>query len=323
MNQPNLIVTQAAGYTFGQVQPFLRSLKQTGFNGSVVFFVLESDRELRQRLERSGVTVVAYRNDYPYFVESQYHNYLTLANDGRAWPPASLRFFLYEAWLLAQGRLYERVLHTDVRDVIFQRDPFQVTWPSGMHAFLENRRLTIGNEPSNTIWIKACFGELALQQVASKPIACSGVILGQSAAWLAFLDVFNRTMIRCDNPTVGLDQGIFNGLLYLDSELLENEHMSSLEFTVWDDAQWLVSTESYFKPVRFIRWSTDAKVLNTSNQPVAIIHQYDRSAFMCLIWNRRILLSMLSQRPVYAIKNLILNIICWLQCSSQSSKIEG
>lgn len=323
MSQPNLIVTQAAGYTFDQVQPFLRSLKQTGFNGSVVFFVLESDRELRQRLERSGVTVVAYRNDYPYFVESQYHNYLTAPNDGRTWHPATLRFFLYEAWILAHRSQYQRILHADVRDVIFQRNPFEEPWPSGIHAFLENRRLTVGTEPSNATWIKFCFGELALQRVASKPIACSGVILGESDDWIAFLAIFNGTMINHGNSSVGIDQGIFNGLLYLDPATLGIEHLSSLEFTAWEDAQWLVSTESYFKPARTIRWSAGAKVLNNRNQPVAIVHQYDRNAFMCLIWNRRILLSMLSQRPVYAIKNLILNIICWLQCSSQSSKIEG
>jgi hypothetical protein len=304
MSQPNLIVTQAAGYTFGQVEPFLRSLKQTGFNGSVVFFILESDRELRQRLERSGITVVAYRNDYPYFVESQYLSLLTLPNDGRALYPGALRFFLYEAWIHAHRSQYQRILHSDVRDVIFQRDPFEEPWPAGIHAFLENRRLTIGTEPSNATWIKFCFGELALQRVAGKPIACAGVILGESAAWIAFLAIFNSTMMNHGNSSVGIDQGIFNGLLYLDPATLGNDHMSGLEFTAWEDAQWLVSTESYFKPTRSIRWSAGARVLNTSNQPVAIVHQYDRNAFMCLIWNRRILLRMLRNRPAYAIKNL-------------------
>jgi hypothetical protein len=93
--------------------------------------------------------------------------------------------------------------------------------------------------------------------------------------------------------------------------------------TTWEDAQWLVSTESYFKHPRSIRWSADAKVMNTSNQPVAIIYQYDRNAFMCLLWNKRVLLGMLVNRPIYTIKNLIVNVLCWLRCSSQSSMIKG
>jgi hypothetical protein len=213
----NLVISQAAGYTFDQVEPFLRSLKQTGFDGSVVFFILESDKILRQRLERSGIVVVVYRNDYPFFVDRTYHNLLALPSDRRSWPPVSLRFLLYEVWLIAHGIDYDWILHSDVRDVIFQRDPFEDSCKkNGMHIFLESQHVTFGTERSNAVWVEACFGKSALLCISSRRIACAGVMLGSSLAWLMFLRAFNSILIDCGYSIPGADQGVLNGLLYLE-----------------------------------------------------------------------------------------------------------
>lgn len=157
----------------------------------MVFFVLESDRILQHHLQRHGAQVVVYRNAYPYFVNKLYQDSLVITNDGRNWHPATLRFFLYEAWLIAHDGQYRRILHSDVRDVVFQRDPFSEPWSAGIHAFLENPRLTIGNEPYNAAWIEACFGRSVLEKCADKPIACCGVILAEREDWRAFSRVYN------------------------------------------------------------------------------------------------------------------------------------
>ncbi|MEB3302417.1 MAG: hypothetical protein VKN56_10670, partial [Cyanobacteriota bacterium] len=47
-------------------RPFLHSLLASGYSGDIVLFVLDSDLELRCRLEADGVRVVSYNPIYPH-----------------------------------------------------------------------------------------------------------------------------------------------------------------------------------------------------------------------------------------------------------------
>ena len=312
MTKHDLVIGQAAGYSYRQVEPFLRTLRRSGFAGDIAWFVLESDHQLRQQLEHHGVIVVPYENQYPYFVDHSHYVDLPIEDDGRNWHPATLRFFLYEAWLNRHGSHYKRVLHADTRDVIFQCNPFSEPWPTGVHIFQEHPRLCIGNEPSNRAWIQACFGNDVLQQIASKPIACSGVILGSNPQWQRFLKDYNSIMNSSSFTGNSVDQATLNRLVNL------KDAKEALNLKVWDDDEWITSTESYFKPTKSLHWNPSARLVTGGRDVIPIVHQYDRNALLSLIWNRPIFLGSMRKKPWQTTRNLAVNLVWWIVSSARN-----
>jgi hypothetical protein len=80
------------------------------------------------------------------------------------------------------------VLLTDVRDVIFQADPFAFPWPAGLNAVLEDRRMTIGDCPYMARWVRGHLGDAAFDLLRLKPISCSGTLAGDAPDVLAHLE---------------------------------------------------------------------------------------------------------------------------------------
>lgn len=309
MSKQDLVIGQAAGYNYRQVEPFLRTLKRSGFAGDVAWFVLDSDHQLRQQLEHHGVIVVPYENQYPYFVDHSHFDDLPIEDDGRQWQPVALRYFLYEAWLNRHGSKYKRVLHADTRDVIFQSNPFSEPWPSGVHIFQEHPRLCIGNEPSNRAWIQACFGEDMLQEIAPNTIACAGVILGTNPDWQRFLKQYNSIMNGSGLAGFGVDQASLNIIIHRRS------FATALGLKVWEDDEWITSTESYFKPTKSLHWNRSAQIVTSARHVIPIVHQYDRNALLSLIWNRPIFLGSMRKKPWQTTRNLAVNIVWWIVSS--------
>ena len=157
MPESQLVLGLAAGYHYGDVRPFLVSLERADYRGKLVLFVSKTTRDL-DRIGEHNVTIIpleraAGLEDIPY---------------------NALRYFLYLNYLKISGRRFERVLLSDVRDVIFQLNPFDYTWPDGINCTLEDRRVTIGKCPYNSHWIREHLGQKALAEIENKPISCSG-----------------------------------------------------------------------------------------------------------------------------------------------------
>jgi hypothetical protein len=74
----------------------------------------------------------------------------------RRYHPSSIRWVLMSRYLDSKGDLYDSVVTADVRDTIFQSDPFSMVEGDGLHVFLESN--TIGSCGWNKGWVQDCFG---------------------------------------------------------------------------------------------------------------------------------------------------------------------
>ena len=105
------------------------------------------------------------------------------------------------------------------RDVIFQSNPFDFALVSAdayssqpVIFAAEEGTAVIGTEHWNSMWIRDCYGQLALDQMRNSTISCSGTTLGPLNGVLLYLNdmcsEIARTQFECN------DQGNHNYILH-------------------------------------------------------------------------------------------------------------
>lgn len=187
--------------------------------------------------------------------------------------PSSLRWPLIYNYLKDDSvrNLYNRVLMIDVRDSMFQSDPFAIL-PLGASAFyafggVEDK--TISECGWNGGWIKDCFGDNVLQQVGSNPIICSGVSMASIDTAMKYLQLMNDIILGKNTfgkfPTCernGVDQGVHNVLVH--KRMIPNlKVIKTREGLVSNMQARLVSVQG-------------VSVYSLKGGKVPIAHQYDR-----------------------------------------------
>ncbi|MDO1529809.1 hypothetical protein QMK61_13300 [Fulvimonas sp. R45] len=284
-NRNDLILGAAAGYCAGQVRLFAQSLAQTGFNGRLVLFVhgsqLGSMKDmLRTYAPSLEVDLVRIRSihEHPKLVRS------CLKRLAAAMPaerisvlkrallrfhgkPHVTRYFYYADYLAAHAG-FVRVLLSDVRDVVFQSNPFRDLEP-GLHVGMESEDLTIATEPFDRDWMLDAYGESMLRELGHKQVSCSGVTLGDFEAVRRYVDLILREALRLPfrhMKTRIYDQAFHNKLFYC-GELGDAHPCQPLKSRI--------ATLGCLDPAIFVLSET-GYLLNTDGRVAPIVHQYDR-----------------------------------------------
>lgn len=249
MSENTLVLGLAAGYHYGDVRPFAKSLKQSGFAGRCVLFVSPTTRDA-DRMAAEGLEVVPFERP----AEAEHIPY-------NAW-----RYSLYKDWLLQSGERFDRILITDVRDVIFQSAPMAFDWADGVNVTLEDKRMTIGQCPYMTRWVTGHLGKEAHAAIAQCPISCSGTTVADHDGMMDYLGRMLSHMagFKPGKSMAGYDQGVHNHLL----------HNDMLPKVTKFDNRGPILTLAYKKGVPAL--GEDGLVLNDAGQPAVIVHQYDR-----------------------------------------------
>lgn len=249
MSDATLILGLAAGYHYGDVRPFLTSLERAGYQGECVLFVSETTRDL-DRMGLHNVTIIPLERRAG--LESISYN--------------ALRYFLYQEYLNSCEREFDRIMISDVRDVIFQRNPFSFPWSTGLNIALEDSRIPIGSCPYNAHWIRQHLGETALSDIKNKTISCSGTTVGDSAAMLDYLAKMTDNLISFEGGErmAGYDQGVHNWLVHTGQIPVLTMHENS------DPILTLGYTQG--EPAL----DREGDIRNEAGERIHIVHQYDR-----------------------------------------------
>ncbi len=125
------------------------------------------------------------------------------------------RYRHYRAWLAAHPDV-DGVLLTDVRDVVFQGDPFARPLEASLVLPLEDPLMTLGSETNNAEWLRSLYGVERWAELSDLPIACSGTVLGTRSGVQRYLDsmIAELSAHATDGQLAGLDQGAHNALLH-------------------------------------------------------------------------------------------------------------
>ncbi len=257
---PQLVMGLAAGYHYGDVRPFIASLRESGYTGRLVLFVSDTTRDLDRIQAHDVICVLVNRDAY------------TTAH-GAEIPWNALRFFIYSDYLAIDRTPYTHILHADIRDIIFQRPPFAAPSNSAQESIsgeltitLEDQRMTIGTCPYMTQWSCGQLGHEAWQAMSHHPISCSGTVMANHEHMHRYLESMKAALLP-HNPAKGMagyDQAVHN-------HLLRTGALSPFR-TV--DNGGPIFTLGYYDGIP--RMDANGIIYNDNNEIPNIIHQYDR-----------------------------------------------
>src|SRR6266496_2417436 len=199
----NLILGTATNYTTKEIAPFIRSLRDTGYRDDVVLWVSDLDSATKRLLKRYGVHL-------QYAWEMDFMPFDSLLS----------RFFAYYGFLRAmenRDQHADGVFLTDVRDVVFQADPFHSPPAGDIVVYLEDASKTLDTCGWCSRWLREGFGEEALEELRGRRISCAGTVLGTWNGMLRYLLMMQMTTFEATAAARrrwGFDQGVHNMLVH-------------------------------------------------------------------------------------------------------------
>ena len=223
-----IILTTAVGYSPGGLAIFWDSLMETGYSGKVV--VVSNDCEV---LRKRGATIIPV----PY----------------KQYPISLTRHFAYKDYL---KDIDEPVVLTDVRDVVFQKNPEEYMPTEGVNVFLEDASKTIGTCRFNRTWLRS----MGINKWDNKNILCAGIISGRLADF---------TQKMCEHVKEiyyppGGDQGVFNDLIYSGYPTIMHDNEDAEAYTVGHI------------PLESVKVNEDGFIVNKKGEVPCMVHMYDR-----------------------------------------------
>ncbi|MHA1278248.1 MAG: hypothetical protein ACTSQI_18010 [Candidatus Helarchaeota archaeon] len=261
-----LILGTAMGYRFEHLKPFLFSLKNTGFKGDLVLFVSEVDKATYTLLYKHGVKLIPFKEEYPFTTKLKIPDgFLPEKFSSGKISVKYLRYILYFLYLLKNEGKFSKILITDVRDIIFQRNPFDFNFKNALCCFIEDSHVILKDSPFNAVRIRRHFGEDTLERIGRQHPLCSGTTYGIYSGIMKYLRKMIELIFESDTIGGG-DQGLHNYLIYTeefdDLKLYDNENGPVFTFGT--------------KMIKSIHINSEGLITNSKGDVFNIIHQYDR-----------------------------------------------
>jgi hypothetical protein len=265
----DLIIGCSTNYDWSKLKYWINSINKSGFEGDKVLILMNCDKDTVQKVSNAGFSVIAFQQDdngnlvyqsqLMVHVERFIHIYNTLKSQD-----------------------YRYVITTDVKDVIFQKNP--VEWleqhlPDGSSEDLvfSSESIRYKDEPWGNQNLLETFGPMIHDHFKNNVIFNVGVLAGRGYAMKSLaLNIFLSSINR---PIPIVDQSTFNVLISQHPYLKSSMYMTSEDG--W--ACQLGTTADPSKIEQFKPFLVEAspklegdKVVTSEGKEYVIVHQYDR-----------------------------------------------
>lgn len=286
----DVIIGVVDNYNWDKIKYWANSIKASGFTGHKALIVYNMDAATVAKLEEEQFILIGAG---VYDKEKGFH-----------YPHPSDRimvdrfFHIYNFLeLLANPEEVNRVIITDVRDVVFQNDP--TAWLDenlygGHEIVLGSENLKYKDEPWGANNMKESFGQYFYDKMEDEEIFCAGVIGGMGDAVKDFC--LNIWMIcRGSQPKIagggGPDQAAMNIMINM-------EHLTYMIKRTTPEDGWVVHAGTSLPAIQagsggigeayrrnpnmalpFLHraeYDCDGGYVRANNMKLAIVHQWDR-----------------------------------------------
>jgi len=182
------------------------------------------------------------------------------------------RFEIYNTYLKESNIIFNKVLLSDINDVIFQEDPFSINFTEDLYCALEQSILSDNNNSSsllNMSWVNdfKYLSENNYDNYINRYIICAGTILGNYNGIIKYLDFYKNTQ----SNKIGNDQGLLNVYVY--------NFLSSKKCLEFKESKILTLDKIDFNILNI----ENNSIVNNKGELYSIIHQIDRCNFQFML----------------------------------------
>jgi len=293
----DLVLGLVHGYPAAMARPFLDSLRTVAPHAKIILASSEITASTRDELCTLGCTLLPYRyyhctvagrkvhlgNTRWGFFHRRYAAWINALPGLSARTKLRLRARIVRHFLDPNTRRfveffltmrevlpnYDRVLLSDLRDVVFQANPFDLIKGEGIMYGLEDSTVTIGSHWGNSLWVEKVGGPAVRDALAPHRVSCVGVVLASGAVMAEYLDHLIEALTQPGFNLAhfhGADTGAHNIVVRRYS--LPNQQFA--DFTTGG-----ILNMHGLQP-ECIRWNLDGLLSDAQGRTIPIIHQYDR-----------------------------------------------
>ena len=263
----DLIIGASTGYTWDTLKYWVNSINQSGFDGDKVLVLMNCDRETTMKVANAGFTIIGFEQDA--------QGNLVYKHEGI---PVHVERFIHIYEHLCRTD-YRYVITTDVKDVIFQKNPIKF-----IEENIGNKNLMFASESiryKNEAWgnqnLLETYGQYIYEKFKDKEIYNVGVLAGKGSAMRDLcINIFTAAINR---PIPICDQSTFNFMIsqhpYIDtSKYMKSEDGWACQLGTTGDP----SKIEQFKPHLLEKTPIfeDGRVWTSHGYEFTIVHQYDR-----------------------------------------------
>lgn len=251
----NLVLGTAFGYSVDKIKPFVLSLRRY-YTGTIVFLVNELTPETDKFFQEQEI--YTYIPDRP--ITKEYGNVA--------------RFRHYLDCIEENFADIDNIFLTDIRDVVFQSDPF-ANYPVKSIEFFAEPELFKNCLEHNAPWYAGIYGVDKLKEIEMEYVLCAGTTMGNRKTIVQYIQELVKEITRLEQ--IGrahgtCDQAVHNHLVY--TGVFD-------DYRINQNGSGLVSTMHHSQILKFNR---QGQMLNDDGTPTPVIHQYDRCGAMSLLF---------------------------------------
>ena len=262
------VIGCSTNYDWAKLKYWVNSINESGFTGDKVMILMNCDKETVSKVSDAGFDIIGfgqdaesnlvYNSNMMVHVERFYHIYQHLKNKD-----------------------YRYVITTDVKDVIFQKNPsewLEINLPEGHEDLVfSSESIKYKDEPWGDQNLRETFGTQIYEDFKDNTIYNVGVLAGRG---YAMKDLMMNIFASClGRPIKICDQSTFNFLIsqhpYLKtSKYAQSEDGWACQLGTTADPSKL----EQFKPFLLepLPKMVGDKVATSTGIEYTIVHQYDR-----------------------------------------------
>jgi len=262
----DLIIGCSTGYKWDTIKYWVNSINQSGFTGDRVMIMMNADKETVDRVTDTGFKVIGFKRD-------EQGNLVYQSNI-----MVHVERFLHIYNFLSQNE-YRYVITTDVKDVIFQKNPIKF-----IEENIGDKNLMFASESilyKDEAWgnqnLLETYGKYIYDKFKDNEIYNVGVLAGTGSAMRDLcINIFTAAINR---PIPICDQSTFNFLIS------QEPYKSTCRYTKSEDA-WACQLGTTADPSKIDQFRPFLlepsphmeidKVVTSMNKEYVIVHQYDR-----------------------------------------------
>ena len=265
----DLVIGCTTNYDWSKLKYWVNSINKSGFQGDKVMVAFNIDYETIEKLSQAGFQVILPGKPNEQTQRYEYQSSL----------PVHVERFVHIYNYLQSHDTYRFVITTDVKDVVFQKDPTKFLGMElpGAKLMFASESMLYKDEPWGNQNLMETFGPFFHERFKDNIIYNVGVLAGRGDAMRDLCAMI--FVMSVNRPIPIVDQSTFNFMISQEPYKSVARYMTSEEGwacqlgTTADPSKLEQFKPFLLEPSPIMK---DGEVATSSGKVFTIVHQYDR-----------------------------------------------